>query len=394
MNKTTVLRHYCTGCGLCHSFEKVDFSVDKKGYEWPEIVTEEQAEMMLKVCPSSGIQLPFMDSSTIWGNYRSAYYGFATDKEIRKKASSGGILTALSIYLITENVVDGVIQTCADPQAPHKTITVVNRDVKSVLKCMGSRYSISMPLYNIESLCEENRKYAFIGKPCDVSALRMYINNVNPSLGEKIPYTFSFFCAGEPSEEAQMILLSHLGCKKISDCKSLSYRGNGWPGLTTCENIDGNKHYMSYSASWGKILGRDIRVCCRFCMDGIGEFADISCGDAWYLKSDNSPDFNERDGRSIVFARTSIGEKMISDATEKGYIKIEIANVPELKYSQLYQYDRKSTMISKMLAMKTLRKVTPLYSLKEISKFMKFSNPKRLVKVFMGTISRAKQGKM
>lgn len=113
---------------------------------------------------------------------------------------------------------------------------------------------------------------------------------IKPQLKETIPYLFSFFCMGLPSESAQIKLLKKLECK---ECKSLDYRGNGWPGFATAIDKDSKVHQITYDESWGEILGRDLMPVCKFCIDGIGEMADIACGDAWYLTSENTPDFSE-----------------------------------------------------------------------------------------------------
>ena len=97
-----------------------------------------------------------------------------------------------------------------------------------------------------------------------------------------------------------------MGCD--GKIKSLRYRGDGWPGYATATQYDGKVFKMDYNTSWGQILGRDIMKMCRFCLDGIGEMADISCCDAWYLTNDNKPDFSEADGRNAVFCRSKLGD--------------------------------------------------------------------------------------
>ena len=133
-----------------------------------------------------------------------------------------------------------------------------------------------------------NKKYAFIGKPCDVTVLKNF-QKLNPIIAEMIPITMSFFCAGLPRIDAQKKLLEEMGCN--GRVVSLRYRGNGWPGYATVNLENGKQCKMDYNTSWGKILGRDIMKMCRFCLDGIGEMADIACCDVWYLTEDNKPNF-------------------------------------------------------------------------------------------------------
>ena len=120
-----------------------------------------------------------------------------------------------------------------------------------------------------------------------------------------------------------------------------------------CIAVDdkGNKHAMSYNDSWGKILGRDINKFCRFCMDGIGEFADISCGDAWYIEEDGTPDFNEHDGRNITFSRTKKGDELLKMCVKDGVLISESYEINNLKCIQKYQYERRSHVYSRILGM-------------------------------------------
>ena len=139
-----------------------------------------------------------------------------------------------------------------------------------------------------------------IGKPCDIRVLREYIKENN--LENTILYLLTFFCAGTPSIDANKKLLNFLNVNK-NRIKNLTYRGNGWPGKTTIVQDDGKMYSTEYENSWGNYLGRDLQEICRFCWEGVGEAADISCGDGWYLEN-NRPTFTENLGRNVILART------------------------------------------------------------------------------------------
>lgn len=51
---------------------------------------------------------------------------------------------------------------------------------------------------------------------------------------------------------------------------------------------------MSYNESWGNILGKYLQKRCKICPDGIGEFADIVCADAWHGDKSGYPNFEEK----------------------------------------------------------------------------------------------------
>lgn len=385
---------YCTGCGLCKSACGVSFQVDEKGYPVP-LLGKEHKEFCKKVCPAGGAASAEMNAKQDWGDYKGVYLGWSTNEEIRQKASSGGVLTALCCCVLETRKVDGIIQTRVSNNSVYGTEVVISRNKEDVMKCMGSRYSISSPLSEIKQLVKEGEVYAFVGKPCDASALRMYLKE-DRQLKEQIKYIFSFFCAGQPSVNAQKKLLSELGCKSENECTKLQYRGNGWPGYATAIDKDGKEYTMSYTDSWGKILGRDIRKICRFCLDGIGEFADIACGDAWYLDKDGKPDFSEADGRNIIIARTTEGEQLVHDALESGYIVAEdyVKDIGDLKEIQQYQYERKATMGSMVLAMALLGKRAPAYNRKVLREYARKVSVKKWIKKCLGTMKRVLNGKI
>ncbi len=258
---------------------------------------------------------------------------------------------------------------------------------------MGSRYSISQPLKEITQLIKENERYCFIGKPCDVQALKAYMA-IEPGVRDAIPITLSFFCAGMPSENAQIKLLEKLGCG-VDECISLKYRGDGWPGYTVARKKDGYESKITYGESWRQILGRDVRKCCRFCLDGIGNFADIACGDCWNLK-EGKIDFSESDGINVVFARSELGKQLLKEAVANNYIHLEEYKnkMQDLRVSQYYQYDRKATMLSMISAMKMFAKPVPIYPSKTLKGFARNVSPYKRLRRYFGTIKRLFQNKL
>ena len=207
-----------------------------------------------------------------------------------------------------------------------------------------------------------------------------------------IKYYFSFFCAGMPTLKANKLLIEKMGCDE-KELISLSYRGNGWPGYATAVT-NSQEYKMSYADSWGRVLGRDKHKYCRMCMDGIGLFADISCGDAWYVK-DNKPDFTEGEGRNVVFARNQIGLDLVQEAFSAGYIHLEdyVNFNEEIRIIQKYQSERRSTMVAQLFACKLFLRRTPHYKLVELLKYCKNVPLKGQVKVIWGTTKRILKGR-
>ncbi len=391
-----VCTDFCTGCGLCHSVAGVPFTTDEKGFKYPTL-SDKETPLLETICPAAGNALNNYSDGSIWGCVKKAYLGNANDEDVRFKASSGGVITALCLYLIDKKLVDGVIQTRKHSTDPRLTETIVSICREDVLSCCGSRYTTSNPLMHIKQQVEPGKTYAFVGKPCDISALRMFQKASSEDWANQIKYMLTFYCAGQPSINANNKLLAELGCKDIKNCEDLRYRGYGWPGKAVAKLKNGSENTMNYESSWMKILGRDTRRICRFCTDGTGEYSDVSCGDAWFLDTANHPDFTERPGRNIIFARTEEGTSLINAAISDGYVCAEdfdMSRSNEIKLFQPYHYTRKASLSTLKIAMKLCGRDFPFYDMSKLNKFAKGFPLKGKIYRFLGTLQRIKQGKI
>lgn len=391
MNKNkidTLFVSYCSGCGLCSSCNGTQLYENEKGFLCPKLSNSELQE---KICPASMCSCSkTCKSDNIWGDFVSINRGYSLDPVLRKKASSGGLLSEIACYLIDNKKVDGIIHIGVGDN-PLSTKVYVSNNRSEVISHAGSRYIQSSPLVNICKILGEGGVYAFVGKPCDIMTLKNYIR-VTDGIKGKIEYYLSFFCAGIPSMVANKELIAKMGCDKEID--SLTYRGNGWPGYAHAVARDGNEYFMSYSESWGRILGRDKHKMCRLCMDGIGIDADIVCADAWYIKN-GTPDFSERDGRNIVICRTDKGDRLYKEVLKAGTISSEKYDeyAEEMPIIQKYQFERRSTMAFQVAALKIFHIKVPKYKFSELRKFLKYTNYRTGLKIFWGTLKRVYRGR-
>lgn len=388
-------KQYCIGCGLCKSHfgeNKAKLYINDLGFFEPMFDLSEKEHIELtKFCP---IDVPPSSySKKVWGEYKKIALGYATDEGIRWKASSGGAITAICGCLLTQGMVDGVIQL-GDGDTPLKKESKLSRDLESVLKCSGSRYIASLPLENIIQVLKDNpeQKFALVGRPCDIKAMRAYLQ-IDPSIQHQVICLLSFFCAGTPSINASRQMIKAMGSDE-QKVTHVSYRGNGWPGYSTVIEKDGTEYTMDYENSWGKILGRDIYRGCRLCYDGIGEEADISCGDAWYLDENGNVSFDERPGRNVIFARTDIGLKILEQARERRWIACEAFDINLLSKMQPFQYVRKAQLYYKLLAIRSLRKKIPNLRISELAYYKNLLSTKKKFRMYLGTLRRIAQKKL
>lgn len=384
----------CTGCGGCvAAIDRPDLTMRMAddGYlrPTPVALTGEERRTLGAVCAGRALDhhgAAGVDYHPLWGPIRALSTGHATDPEVRYRGSSGGALSALAIALVEAGEVDFVLSTGADPDDPLGNATVARATRAEILAAAGSRYAPSTPLAGIEAHLASGRRFVFVGKPCDVAALRRMARR-DPRIDAQVPYMLAFFCAGVPSRHGTLAVLDALGVGH-DDVARFQYRGDGWPGLARARRHDGSEASMDYNSSWGTILNRHLQFRCKICPDGTGEFADVACADAWYGK-DGYPDFAERDGRSLIVARTAAGQRLVEAVERAGGISTEPLDVGEIARMQPYQVNRKSNALARSAAVWLKRRHGPHYARLALLQLAVRTPLGEQLRNFVGTFRRA-----
>jgi len=375
----------CAGCGICVSSPN-EMVIDEKGFARP--INQIFDDLSFKACPGIKVeQLNHESYDPIWGPVLSSQVGYSTDSIIRQMSSSGGGITAILKMCLEEKLVDAVIQIGASTCDPVANETKIVTTKEELILNSGSRYAPSSPLSVVRGLRGDNKIYAFVGKPCDVAALRAAVR-MDKQLGKQFPILLSFMCAGVPSERAANDIIKRFGLEH-DEVTEFRYRGDGWPGLTKAVTLDGKVNTMPYNTSWGTILNKKLQARCKVCADGTGELADVVCADAWHESVNGYPSFEEKDGRSLILVRTLQGKVLLKRAIETAYLSgIEGFDLTMLKNIQPYQYHRKRTLIARMLVLKLWRVKLPQYLGLSLFKIMITTSPLVTVKAILGTFQR------
>lgn len=381
----------CSGCGLCAKNSQA-MQIDKIGYFRPREPINDTISN--KACPGRQIshcndEAPY---NLLWGPLLSCELGYATEERIRHQGSSGGVLTALLVYLLESKCVDGVIQIGVSEDNPIRNATYIHTRKEEVINCAGSRYSPSSPLSVVRDLIGDGKVYALVGKPCDIAAMRALVNEF-PQYQTQFPYLLTFICAGVPSEAGTQAVLKQFGVRE-KDLISFRYRGDGWPGLTKAVTREGQNYTMTYNESWGTILNRHLQSRCKLCADGIGEAADIVCGDAWHSSENGYPSFDEQEGRSLTLARTLQGRALLDAALQTKAIVLTPYQLEELVQIQPFQVNRKQTAQVRRLAVGLLGGKSPKYLRYRLWTLALSSGLRVNLKAFIGTLVRKFKGRI
>lgn len=387
----------CSGCGGCSlAFDRVSMRRTPEGYLRPSVVRTDsgsnarrEARDFKRLCPGSQLRAPTVRESRaehpVFGHYMSIHEAWAIDPAVRLAGSSGGVLTALSSWLIETGRAKVVIGAGASSSDPSQTVPVVVEDHADAARLAGSRYA---PVAVLDTMAIDQPQSVVIGKPCEISALRQ-VREVRGDSQDPNVLRMSFFCAGTPSQLSTTALLKSAGLRTDA-VSALRYRGSGWPGTFKAVDVDGREVELSYEESWGRHLGRSLQWRCRICVESTGEDADISIGDYWRTDEAGYPTFSEGAGVSILIARTARGEAIVREAVAAGVLGTGPASMVHLESIQPLQVDRRQTVAARVLARVLAGKRIPQYRgyhmLRKLARA-----PFRGARAFAGTLVRTYQ---
>ncbi|MBT6092154.1 MAG: coenzyme F420 hydrogenase [Acidimicrobiaceae bacterium] len=353
----------CTGCGICQSVagpEVVRVHKVANGYERPVVVGDldhSTVDRIYEVCPGTRIEgLPdrLVEGSThidpVWGPWRRIVRAWAADPVVRHEGSTGGVLTALAIYLLESGRVDLVLHarpSTTEPTFGERHMSFTRADV---MAGVGARYGPTAPLVDVGEVLEMGLPFAFIGKPCDVAALRN-LGRHDPRVDQLVRYMLTPVCGGYMPPAATTAFLGRMGVDP-SEVTGLRYRGRGCPGPTRIETADGSTeaHYLDF---WGEDESMWMLPWrCKVCPDGIGEAADLAAADTWPGGSPTREESADDPGTNAVVVRTAAGLELLEAAERDGALVVERDATPEeMSDYQPHQVRKKQAVASRYLGM-------------------------------------------
>lgn len=342
----------------------------------------------LAVCPGYGVGYADLPEGAAtegrhqWGPVLEVWEGYAADDDLRFRASSGGAATALAVHFLEHEGMAGVLHSGPDSDSPLHNHTVFSTTADGVRAQVGSRYAPASPCEGLGLIENSPGPCAFVGKSCDVHALRK-AQNVRPALNDRVGIAISIFCAGTPSTHATRSFLQGKGIEP-DDVTAFRYRGHGWPGRASASTGDGEECDLAdYEECWGMLQSfRPYR--CHLCPDGTGEFADISCGDAWHRTEER----NRNPGLSMVVVRTERGRALVRHAIESGALQLKRVEDTVLDRAQPNLMRKRRAVAGRIAAFRTLGLPAPSFPGLALGRQWLKAGVRDKLKSYLGTIRR------
>ena len=357
----------CIGCGLCASLggdDAVEMAMTAEGRLRPHSVRPLEPDMLstiAAVCPGTAIAgLPshLRTDDTVddemWGPHVSIDRAYASAPDVRFMAATGGVLTALALHLIETGTVDLIAHVAADPDAPMRTVAHVSRTREDVLAASGSRYGPAAPLTHIGELLESGERFAFVGKPCDVTALRN-LARVDPRVDELCHVMLTLVCGGASELGKSVAVLDGLGIAE-DELSLFRYRGFGNPGRTRIETKDGRAEELTYNDMWDEESTWQIQYRCKVCPDAIGEAADLAASDLWPGGGPTGEDA----GFNGMITRTAQGAELVDAAVASGHLTVDRRlTARDLDVAQPHQVRKKQAVADRFDALAAAGRLVP-----------------------------------
>ncbi|MGI9319435.1 MAG: Coenzyme F420 hydrogenase/dehydrogenase, beta subunit C-terminal domain [bacterium] len=366
----------CIGCGICQSLagpDNVRMNLVENGAERPVVIGRIEPEVINKiiaVCPGTHIEgLPerLVDEASrydeVWGQWRRISLAWAQQSEVRYIGSTGGLLTALGLYLVESGEVDFLLHATASNENPTFGERLISRNRADVLRGAGSRYGPTATLIDMLEIldqCEKlNESFALIGTPCDITAMRN-LAEIDPRVDEYCRYQLAMVCGGFMKPSGMKQFLGDLGIR-MDQVSDLRYRGYGCPGPTRIETLDGNVTEKNYLDFWGEDESVwQLPFRCKVCADGIGDAADIAVSDTWDGGSPTWEGQIDDPGTNAAIVRSAAGEHLLDRAKAAGYVCVGDTLTPrDMDRLQPHQVTKKHSVWARFVGMRSAGKVVP-----------------------------------
>lgn len=351
--KTVIRKGLCNRCGTCVGLSAgtIQF-LDRTGMYLPQVIKEPDDDLSKKIldtCPGKGFDFQHY-RDTIFpsdnnfhpyiGSYKWIYTGYSQDEEIRNVAASGGIISAILIWLLDKKMIDGAVVLGMSESEPWMNRPFIAKTRTEILSASQSKYTISSVNEILPQIKSFKGNLAYVGLPGQVQSVRKLQEAGDPSV-KNIKYIFGPFYGNTLHFSSIISFLKSHGENDYHMIKNMQFRYGQWPGKLHIEMQNGRVIEMpKFHANY--LIPFHIMKNSLLCTDFTNEFTDISGGDAW------APVYEERGrGFSIVLCRSVSGLRILENMVKDGALCLDkiTENDAITMHSHGYDLKKRGTFI-------------------------------------------------
>lgn len=262
-----------------------------------------------RVCPTLRQPATFAARQEAPTPLKRAVLAHAADEELRRRAASGGAVTALVLAWLGADPEHQALVILPSRSGPHGLFpeATITADPERVRQACGSHYCSVPTLHLLRDVPRERlAKLLVVGLPCEVRALRQWAREQGLQMGPLV----GLFCAGAKDYRYLFWLLR---CLRVAPqrVRHFTARCGQFPGGTVAELEDGSRRTIGKYEPPSEYSWRNATFAyraCLFCPDPSAEEADLACGDPWLLSAEPGA------GLTLVYVRTDLGERLVEEA--------------------------------------------------------------------------------
>lgn len=323
----------CSGCGACVlicPYKRLSY-IDSKPQQMDEkkdtcpINEMGKCAMCVTVCPRLNRDPASMNFDSISPVMSEQHVSFLMDTKNNMNFQDGGAVSGLLLAALQNGNIGGALTYSRD--GDWQIFPNIAKNSEDVLRSSGSKYTYISIIDGLKVLYEteknKNQKYAIVGLPCHIEAVRNLME-VKSKYTKNISLCIGLFCTKAFSYERliENKLKKEMGLN-IENIQKMDIRNGEFSIIMN----DGKNYNIPL-----KELQSEGHIGCAGCTDFTAENADISCGG---LGIEN---------RTVVQCRTEIGKEIFELAVNQGYLADEHIEVyPEINplIEKLTKFKRK-----------------------------------------------------
>lgn len=298
--KTVCEKDTCTGCMACaEACPKHAIHIEGTTETYNAVIDETlcvACERCHKICQNC--QKVSMQKPILWQQ------GWAIDEEVRRRASSGGLATAIAKAFVQAG---GSVCSCAFSEGVFRFVFADEEN--EVDRFTGSKYVKSAPLgiyCELKTRLMAGQRVLLIGLPCQVAAAKLFVGGA----AQKNLYTIDLICHGTPSQALLHSFLSQYD-KNTAQIGNLTFRNKNHFALERFGKPIADK-YASDRYTIAFLQGLTYTENCYRCQYAREErVSDLTLGDAWGTEL---PQQERLRGISLALSQNEKGIELLSMA--------------------------------------------------------------------------------
>lgn len=246
------------------------------------------------------------------GDVRRAYAGAAGEEAVRVSGQSGGVASALLLFLFETSRIDAALVTSMPDDGSLRPLSKLARTREEVLSAQGSKYCPAAPCALLGRF-RAGERAAVVGIPCQMHGIHKLAGTGSP-LASAVHYRIGLFCDRTLLYSCidEMARQARLGLDSVTGLEYRSKGRMGWPGEVCFHLVSGERRYFPPTLRTSlKEFFTPWR--CRLCFDKLNVFSDLAIGDAWGISQSPA-------GQSVILARSEKGDALVRAAVTQGFL--------------------------------------------------------------------------